>query len=83
MNENMEINDVSIEIGSRMYGSFKGIQNTPSHVLAEFVDNALQSYRDNAKRLHELEPDYKLVVSIDAEWDESSDRAKTVTIKEF
>lgn len=82
MNENMEINDVSIEIGSRMYGSFKGIQNTPSHVLAEFVDNALQSYRDNAKRLHELEPDYKLVVSIDAEWDESSDRAKTVTIKD-
>lgn len=82
MNEIIEIQDVSIEIGARMYSSFKGIQNTPSHVLAEFVDNALQSYRDNAQRLHELDPNYQLEVIIDTEWDEESDRAKTVTIKD-
>lgn len=80
MNDNNQITDVSIEIGARMYGSFKGIQNTPSHVLAEFVDNALQSYRDNAKRLHELEDDYQLKVIIEVEWDANSDRAKTVRI---
>lgn len=56
---------VSVAIGTSMYGRFKDLPNTPSHVLAEFVDNALQSYRDNKSILESMEPDYKLRVSID------------------
>lgn len=37
---------VSIDIKTNMYKRFVDITNTPSHVLAEFVDNALQSFRD-------------------------------------
>lgn len=55
---------VSVAIGTSMYGRFKDLPNTPSHVLAEFVDNALQSYRDNKSILESMEPDYKLRVSI-------------------
>ena len=55
---------VSVAIGTSMYGRFKDLPNTPSHVLAEFVDNALQSYRDNKSILESMEPDYKLRVCI-------------------
>ena len=47
---------VSVAIGTSMYGRFKDLPNTPSHVLAEFVDNALQSYRDNKSILESMEP---------------------------
>lgn len=56
---------VSIAIGTNMYSRFSSLVNTPSHVLAEFVDNALQSFRDNKSILESLEPGYKLQVRID------------------
>lgn len=55
---------VSVAIGTSMYSRFSSLANTPSHVLAEFVDNALQSYRDNKSILESLEQGYKLRVSI-------------------
>lgn len=59
------IESVNITIGSNMYGRFEHFANTSSNVLAEFVDNALQSYRDNKEVLHSLNPDYHFSVHID------------------
>ncbi|MCR5277393.1 MAG: ATP-binding protein [Bacteroidales bacterium] len=80
MSETKNIEQVSITIGSRMYATFKDVKNSPSHVLAEFVDNALQSSWDNAPRLKELDPNYKLEVDIDIEWNPEDDRPKKVVI---
>lgn len=65
------IDKVSVRIGSSMYGRFEDLPNTVPHVLAEFVDNALQSFRDNREKLLALDPNYKLRVSIRILWDES------------
>ena len=59
------IEAVNISIGANMYGRFEDLTNTPSNVLAEFVDNALQSYRDNKEELHSLNSDYRFTVSIE------------------
>lgn len=59
------IESVNISIGSNMYSRFEDLTNTPANVLAEFVDNALQSYRDNKERLHALDADYHFTVSIE------------------
>ena len=40
------ISVVDITIGANMYGRISDLPNTPSHVLAVFVDNALLSFRD-------------------------------------
>ena len=60
-----KIETVNITIGSNMYGRFENFTNTSSNVLAEFVDNALQSYRDNKELLHSLNPDYHFSVHIE------------------
>ena len=44
MSKNDNIPSVDITIGANMYGRISDLPNTPSHVLAEFVDNAIQSY---------------------------------------
>ena len=58
------IQNVSISIGSSMYARFEDMTNTQSHVIAEFIDNALQSYRSNKSRLLALEPAYTLRIQI-------------------
>lgn len=65
------IDKVSVRIGSQMYGRFEDLPNTVPHVLAEFVDNALQSFRDNREALLALDPNYKLRVQIFIHWDEN------------
>lgn len=65
------IDKVSVRIGSQMYGRFEDLPNTVPHVLAEFVDNALQSFRDKRNELYTLDPDYKLIVRIFIHWDEN------------
>lgn len=83
MTDNNNIQRVSIAIGSSMYGRFEDLPNTTSHVLAEFVDNALQSSRDKREALLATDVQYKLRVSIDIEWDDSSDgRAKKLIIRD-
>lgn len=77
------IQSVSIEIGNSLYNRFEDFPSTISHDLAEFVDNALQSYKDNATCLDELHTDYKLKITIDIEWDEAErTRAKSITIRD-
>ena len=65
------INKVSVKIGSQMYGRFEDLPNTVSHVLAEFIDNAIQSFRDNREKLLELDPNYRLRVTIRILWNET------------
>lgn len=62
---------VSIDIGPKMFRRFEDLPNTVSHVLAEFVDNALQSSRDHREELLALDPSYKLNVNIEIFWDEN------------
>jgi len=64
------INKVSIRIGPRMYNRFEDFPNTIPHVLAEFIDNALQSFRDKKTELEALEPGFRPTVTIDILWDE-------------
>lgn len=42
---------VSIEIGTTMFARYADLPNTVSHAIAEFIDNALQSYRDDKSQL--------------------------------
>lgn len=68
------IDKVSVRIGSQMYGRFEDLPNTVPHVLAEFVDNALQSFRDNREDLLAFDPEYRLRVQIFIRWDENETR---------
>ena len=77
---NMELQSVKINIGSNMYSRFPDLPNTVPHVLAEFVDNALQSYYDNKEALQIVDSNFKLVVKIDIEWDEVTNRATKLVI---
>ncbi len=71
-----QINHVSIAINSKMFARYEDLPNTTSHVLAEFIDNALQSYRDNKDELLLIDPDYRLSVNIEIDWNENDhDRA--------
>ena len=78
---NKHVSEVSIEIGNNLYARLESIKNTPSHVLAEFIDNALQSYIDNKEELLAHDPNYKLKVEINFYWAER-DELSSVTIKD-
>lgn len=80
MEQNISV--VDITIGANMYGRISDLPNTPSHVLAEFVDNALQSSRDKKKRLLAIDADYRLRVNIDFEWDETTNQATAITVSD-
>ncbi len=81
--QEISIPTVDITIGANMYGRISDITNTPSHVLAEFVDNAIQSYIDNKEELQKQDPDYKLKVEITFEWDaEDDNRASKICIRD-
>lgn len=74
------VNDVTIEVGQKIYGRLQDMKNKCSHVLAEFVDNALQSYKDHHQELESLKPDYKLKVEIDFWWGDEEN--PTIIIKD-
>lgn len=76
------IPDVDITIGANMYGRISDLPNTPSHVLAEFIDNALQSFRDKKDALLATDSNYKLRIDIDFDWDETSKQAISITISD-
>lgn len=78
MEQNISV--VDITIGANMYGRISDLPNTPSHVLAEFVDNALQSSRDKKEQLLALDVNYRLRVDIDFEWDENTNQATVITV---
>lgn len=75
---------VSIEVGTQMLARYADLSNTPSHTLAEFVDNTIQSYKNNTDRLKLLDPNYLLKVTIDIQWTQTENnrdcRASVITI---
>ena len=77
MDKNIPV--VDITIGSNMYGRISDLPNTPSHVLAEFIDNALQSFRDNKEKLLSINPTYRLEIHIDFQWDDNN-QTSSITI---
>ena len=76
------IKTVSIEIGSAMFARYADLPNTVSHAIAEFIDNALQSYRDNKEAIIADNPDYKFKVIVDINWDDESEKAKEIIISD-
>lgn len=74
------ISVVDITIGANMYGRISDLPNTPSHVLAEFVDNALQAYRDKKEQLLAQDSSYRLKIDIGFEWNENTNQANVITI---
>ena len=79
---NHSIEAVNISIGASMYGRFEDLTNTPSNVLAEFVDNALQSYRNNKELLHSLNADYQFSVNIEFIRDASGKELQKIRISD-
>lgn len=75
-----DIQSVNISIGANMYNRFSDFANTPSNVLAEFVDNALQSYRDHKDELLALNSEYRFTVDIQIIMDENDRDIKEICI---
>lgn len=61
-----KIENVSIKIQTGVYGQFRNLKNTVWYALGEYVDNAVQSFESNRKRLIENNNnDYQFEVRID------------------
>lgn len=73
---------VSITIGTTMFARYADLPNTVSHAIAEFIDNALQSYRNSKEMLLANDPDFRFKVTIEFEWNADDNRAKTITISD-
>lgn len=67
-----QIDKVSITLKPNVYRTFRNLVNTASNTLAEYVDNAVQSYLTNKQTLLDLEPEYKLQVEISVDWEKRS-----------
>lgn len=79
MNTNQET--VSIQIGQQMYDTFSSLPNTLAHALADFVDNAVQSYLDTREQIYQFDPSYRLRIDIDVHWDEFN-KAQAISIRD-
>lgn len=78
-----EINKVGIEIGQNVYSTFESLSNTVSNVFAEFIDNAIQSYKDNRIALQSLNSGFQLHVDISIDWNfDSEARANRIIISD-
>lgn len=73
---------VSIEIGTTMFARYSDLPNTVSHAIAEFIDNALQSYRNCKETLLTNDPNYKFRITIEFEWNTEDNRAQVITISD-
>ena len=66
----MSNNKVSIATKPLVYSAFRYIENKVWNALAEYVDNALQSFKDHQDELRQLNPNSKLRVNINIDIDE-------------
>ena len=73
---------VSIAIGTTMFARYADLPNTVSHAIAEFIDNALQSYRNNKDYFQSINPDFRFKVTIDFDWNTDDNRARKITISD-
>ena len=58
------INQVSVELKTNVYTTFRALPSSIYHTLSEFIDNAIQSYEDHKTELHKLEKGYKLKINV-------------------
>lgn len=64
------INTVSIKIQTGVYGQFRNLNNKVWFALAEYVDNAVQSFESNKAKLLKLnKTKYQFEVRIDIDWE--------------
>ena len=60
-----EINEVSIKFRAGAYGAYRSMNNRAHYALAEYVDNALQSYITHKDKLHQIEgADYQFRIDL-------------------
>ena len=80
MNDN-----VSIEWESTGYSVLKNLNATVLGIFCEFIDNAIQSYREKKELLKAINPHYKLRIVIDYDGNEISieDNAGGIDKKNF
>lgn len=58
------IEKVSIALKPNVYNTFRNLVNTVSNTLAEYVDNAVQSYLNHKDEIKTIDPNYQLQVKI-------------------
>lgn len=58
------IERVSIALKPNVYNTFRNLVNTVSNTLAEYVDNAVQSYINHKVEIKALKPNFQLQVEI-------------------
>lgn len=76
---------VSIAIQPDVFERFSDLTFKPSQAIAEFIDNAIQSYLDYRNNCTFFHPDYKLIIDITIEWEETVDHktyAKSIVIRD-
>jgi hypothetical protein len=75
--------EVSTKIESAILNRFADLNFKPAQALAEFIDNAIQSWMDNKSYYPFNKKDYHLKIEISVDWDAPKDRktyAKKITI---
>ena len=81
------INSVSIALQPSVYSTFRALNNTVSFALGEYVDNAVQSYLDNKDALVALDPNYRLEIRINVDWEKRNititDNAAGINTKNY
>lgn len=82
------IENVSIKIQTGVYGQFRNLKNTAWYALAEYVDNAVQSFENNKLRLlkaNENNYQFEVRINIDKDNDiiEIYDNAAGIDIDNF
>lgn len=80
-------NKVSIATKPLVYSAFRYIENKVWNALAEYVDNAVQSFKDHIDILKQLNPNSKLRVEINVDVDNDiitiKDNAYGITNKDY
>lgn len=76
---------VSIAIQPNIFDRFSDLNFKPSQAIAEFIDNAIQSYLDYKNNSTFYHNGYKLTIDLTIEWGESVDHktyAKSIIIRD-
>lgn len=73
---------ISVEIQAGFYNTFANQKSSVPHALAEFIDNALQSYRDHSQELHMSAYGYKPYVSIEINWEPITKTATSIVVRD-
>ena len=76
---------VSIAIQPDIFDRFSDLNFKPSQAIAEFIDNAIQSYLDYKNNCTFYHSGYKLIIDITIDWEETAGHrtyAKSIVIRD-